>query len=257
MDNARVSLFGIGFDPVTLSSAIDRVLAWARADERACRIVVTPNVDHVVLLADNPELLPHYTDADLVIADGQPVVWASRLLGAGLPERVAGSDLFPGILAAAREGSPISVFLLGGAEGVAERAAERIRADYPWVRVAGTHCPPFGFEQRPDDYERAVSAVASAEPDILMVALGAPKQERFAFRERSRLRCKVALCIGATVDFIAGTKPRAPEWMRRAGVEWVHRLASEPKRLARRYAHDARVFPRLIAEEALRRVRGA
>lgn len=257
VEKARVQLFNIGFDPLSLSEATARLLEWARADEYPCRIVVTPNVDHVVLVADRPELLPLYETADLVLADGQPVIWASRLLGARLPERVAGSDLFPNLLAAAVSGPPVSVFLLGGGEGVAERAAAVVRERYPWIRIAGTHCPPLGFENRELDNERAVAAVSDAAPDIVMIGLGAPKQERWVHRERARLRCKVALCIGATVDFIAGVKPRAPRWMRRTGTEWIHRLASEPKRLTRRYAHDAWVFPKLVAQEALRRAAGA
>ena len=220
-------------------------------------MVVTPNVDHVVLLADNPDLKPLYDAADMVLADGMPVVWAAKLLGSPLPERVAGSDLFPKLLADAQHGPPISVFLLGGAEGVADRARDRILRDYPWIRVAGTHCPPMGFEQREADNERAVAAIADARPDVVLVGLGAPKQERFVVRERARLNCKVALCIGATIDFMAGAKPRAPEWMRATGLEWVHRLSSEPKRLTRRYAHDAAVFPRLVVREAVRRVTGA
>lgn len=255
VDEARVRLFDIGFDPLPLAGATARLLRWAREPDRACRIVVTPNVDHVVLIADNPDLLPLYESADMVLADGQPVVWAARLLGAPLPERVAGSDLFPNLLAEARGGSPISVFLLGGREGVADRAAANISLKYPWIRVAGTHCPPMGFEKREEDNERAVAAVADAAPDVLMVGLGAPKQERWVHRERARLKTKVALCIGATVDFMAGEKPRAPAWMRKSGIEWIHRLASEPKRLTGRYAHDAWVFPQLIAREAVRRVR--
>lgn len=256
MNPDRVSLFGLDFDPLSLDEASDRILGWAREPAVTCRVVVTPNVDHVVMVADRPELLPLYKSADLVLADGQPVVWASKALGLRLPERVAGSDLFPRLLARAEHGSPISVFLMGGQEGVAERARARIHESFPWVRVAGTHCPPLGFESREEDNERAVAAVNEVTPDIVLVGLGAPKQERWVQRERERLHCKVALCIGATIDFMAGSKPRAPAWMRVVGLEWMHRLSSEPKRLTKRYAHDAVVFPRLFAREVLRRVNG-
>ncbi|MFO7180245.1 MAG: WecB/TagA/CpsF family glycosyltransferase [Pseudomonadota bacterium] len=251
MSSSRVRLLNVDFDPVTLAEASARVLAWAR--ERKSRVVVTPNVDHVVQIADRPELAPVYAAADLVLADGQPLVWASRLLGARLPERVAGSDLFPILLRDAEAQGRIRVFLLGGMDGVAERAAERIRAQYPWIEIAGTHAPPFGFESRADDNERAVSAVASADADLVLVGLGAPKQELWVHRERARLACGVALCLGATIDFMAGTIERAPPWMRKSGLEWLYRLANEPRRLSRRYARDALVFPRLLARSALER----
>lgn len=251
MPSPRVRILNVDFDPVTVAEASARVLAWAR--ERNSRVVVTPNVDHVVQIADRPALAPVYAAADLVLADGQPLVWASRLLGVDLPERVAGSDLFPVLLEDAKAGSGVRVFLLGGMDGVAERAAERIREQYPWVELAGTHAPPFGFEAREVDNERAVSAVAAANADLVLVGLGAPKQELWVHRERARLACGVALCLGATIDFMAGTIDRAPQWMRTSGLEWLYRLANEPRRLARRYARDALVFPRLLARDALTR----
>jgi N-acetylglucosaminyldiphosphoundecaprenol N-acetyl-beta-D-mannosaminyltransferase len=119
----------------------------------------------------------------------------------------------------------------------------------------GIHAPPLGFETRAGDNDRAVASVANANADIVLVALGAPKQERWTHRERSRLGCGVLLCLGATVDFMAKTIPRAPEWMRRTGLEWAFRVAGEPRRLAGRYAKDAAVFPRLLLEEAVRRRR--
>lgn len=244
---SRVRLFDIGFDPVGLAQASARVLEWAK--QRDSRVVVTPNVDHVVKVAEQPELLPVYDQADLVLADGQPLIWAARLLGAGLPERVAGSDLFPRLLSDARALTELRVFILGGLPGVAERAASNIEQAHPWVRVVGCHAPPFGFEVRHSDNERAVQAVASADADIVLIGLGAPKQEIWAHRERRRLGCGVALCLGATVDFMAGTIPRAPGWMRRTGLEWLFRVAGEPRRLGGRYAKDAWLFPQLVARE--------
>jgi N-acetylglucosaminyldiphosphoundecaprenol N-acetyl-beta-D-mannosaminyltransferase len=125
------------------------------------------------------------------------------------------------------------------------------------VKVVGTHAPPLGFETSATENEAAVSAVAAADADLVLLALGAPKQELWAHRERARLACGVVLCLGATVDFMAGTIPRAPAWMRRSGLEWVFRVAGEPKRLAKRYARDAVVFPRLVVGEALRRARSS
>jgi N-acetylglucosaminyldiphosphoundecaprenol N-acetyl-beta-D-mannosaminyltransferase len=208
------------------------------------------------MIAERPELLNVYNQADLVLADGQPLIWASRALGASLPERVAGSDLFPLLLRDARKKpGGLRLFLFGGKDGVAERAASNIVRDYPWVTIAGIHAPPFGFETRAADNEGAVKGVAVANADVVLIALGAPKQELWSYRERSRLSCGVLLCLGATIDFMAGAIPRAPAWMRRHGFEWAFRVAGEPKRLASRYAKDAAVFPRLFAREFFARRR--
>lgn len=246
----RVRLFDVDFDALGLAEASARLLEWAA--ERKSRVVVTPNVDHIVKIAGQPELRSIYNSADLVLADGQPLIWAAQMLGTPLPGRVAGSDLFPLLLRDAQR-SGLRLFLLGGREGVPELAADNIRRDYPWVTVVGTHSPPLGFEARSVDNDRAVAAVAAADADVVLLALGAPKQELWAHRERSRLHCGAILCLGATVDFMAGTIPRAPQWMRRVGLEWAFRVAGEPKRLASRYAKDALVFPRLLARELLNR----
>jgi N-acetylglucosaminyldiphosphoundecaprenol N-acetyl-beta-D-mannosaminyltransferase len=250
----RTQLFNVGFDSIGLAEASARVLAWA--SERKSRVVVTPNVDHVVMISERPELLPAYNEAELVVADGQPLIWAARMLGCPLPERVAGSDLFPRLLRDAATARPgLRLFLLGGKDGVAELAAQNIERDYPWVKVVDTHAPPLGFETSASENDRAVAAIAAADADLVLLALGAPKQELWAHRERSRLGCGVVLCLGATVDFMAGTIPRAPTWMRRTGLEWLFRVAGEPKRLAKRYARDAVVFPGLVVVEAIRRAR--
>jgi N-acetylglucosaminyldiphosphoundecaprenol N-acetyl-beta-D-mannosaminyltransferase len=253
MDTRRVRLFDVGFDALGLSEASALVLEWT--SERKSRVVVTPNVDHVVKIAERPELLGIYNQADLVLADGQPLIWASRLLGTPLPERVAGSDLFPSLLRDSQSRPGLRVFLFGGMDGVGELAARHIGSEFPWVKVVGMHAPPLGFETRAGDNERAIASVAEADADLVLIALGAPKQELWAHRERSRLNCGVLLCLGATIDFMARTVSRAPEWMRRNGLEWVFRLASEPGRLAGRYAKDAVVFPRLFLDEMVGRAR--
>lgn len=252
----RVRLFGMTIDRLTLSDAIARTLKWA-TDESAtgCRYVVTPNVDHAVMYQHDADLRAAYADSALVVADGAPLIAASRWLGKALPERVAGSDLAPGLLAAASEsfasgGPPVRLFLLGAGPGVAERAADRIDGQWPGVEIVGTHCPPIGFERDDAANDRALAAIAGAQPDVLLVGLGAPKQELWVHRHRERIDARVALCAGATIDFLAGEKKRSPRWMQRLGLEWAHRLLSEPRRLAGRYARDAWVFPQLVWGEA-------
>lgn len=252
---AKITLFGMSIDSLDMKSSVDTLLKWCQTPrERSCLYVVTPNVDHAVMYQSNPALREAYADASLVLADGAPVVWASRLLGRTLPERVAGSDLAPALFKRANaEGVSLKVFLLGAAPGVAERAAANIVNRWPETEIVGTLSPPMGFERDAAENERIVAAVAAAQPDLLIVGLGAPKQELWVHSQAPRLEAKVALCVGATIDFLAGERSRAPRWMRRVGLEWLHRLSSEPGRLAKRYARDAWVFPQLIWQDWRRR----
>lgn len=245
----QIRLFGAKIDVVTLPEAVDHLRRRAGEPQRCCRYVVTPNVDHLVMFQRDQGLRDAYADAELVLADGAPVVWATRWLRRPLPGRVAGSDLAPALLASATTDAPLTLFLLGAAPGVADRAAARIESQWPAVKVVGTCCPPLGFETDDAENERILSAVNEAKPDVLFVGLGAPKQELWIHKHREQLEVGVALCIGATIDFLAGHKSRAPVWMRRTGLEWLHRLACEPRRLFRRYAHDAWVFPQLVWKE--------
>lgn len=244
----HVCLFGIQISRIAMQDAVEQVLGWCRQPRgEACRYVVTPNVDHAVLYQERFDLREAYADAALVLADGAPIVLASRLLKQPLPERVAGSDLVPQILSATQW--PLRVFLLGTAPGVAEIAARRMESQWPAVRVVGSYSPPHGFEQNPEENSRILSKIAAARPDLLLVGLGAPKQELWVHQHRHALEAKVAVCAGATIDFLAGHRERSPVWMRRAGLEWLHRLCAEPRRLAARYARDAWVFPQLVWRE--------
>lgn len=246
----RVRMFGIELDRLTMNQAVAQLLDWVGESEYPSRYVVTPNVDHVVMLQNNAALGAAYEDAAMVVVDGKPVLLASRLLGRPLPETVPGSDLCPALFDAAKyRGGVLRVFLMGAAEGVADRAAEEIRARWPWVEVCGVYSPPMGFCVSTPANSVAQEKINAAKPDILMVGLGAPKQEIWVHAMRDRLQVKVILCIGATIDFLAGEKARAPVWMRKAGLEWLHRAISEPRRLLGRYLHDAWVFPRLVVKE--------
>ena len=246
---ARVELFGVEIDPLRMDQAVAQIFAWVEAATGRCQFVVTPNVDHVVMLRHQDGLRAAYQDAGMVLVDGAPVLWSSRLLRRPLPERVAGSDLVPALFSAATAQRRLRVYLLGAGPGVADRAAANIRRQWPEVQVVGTYSPPLGFER--DDTENAaiLDRIAAARPDVLIVGLGAPKQELWVHRHRSRLAAKVALCVGATIDFLAGERSRAPVWMRDVGLEWLYRVASEPRRLTVRYAKDAWVFPQLLARE--------
>jgi N-acetylglucosaminyldiphosphoundecaprenol N-acetyl-beta-D-mannosaminyltransferase len=220
---------------------VQQVLAWTRHPDGQCRYVVTPNVDHIVMLQQNGDLRSAYCEAGMVLADGAPVLWAAKFLGKPLPERVAGSDLVPALFAAVSPAQPLKVFLLG--------AKETIERRWPGVQVCGLYSPPLGFERDHSENANILARIAHARPDLLVVGLGAPKQELWVHRHRSQIEAPAVLCVGATIDFLAGEKSRAPVWMRLVGLEWLHRVASEPKRLARRYLRDAWLFPQIVARE--------
>jgi N-acetylglucosaminyldiphosphoundecaprenol N-acetyl-beta-D-mannosaminyltransferase len=252
MTTPKVQMFGVHLDSISLVDAVDTLRGWAR-EGGLCRYVVTPNVDHVVKLQDNADLLAAYKDASLVLADGHPVIWAASLLGKRLPERVPGSDLVPALFDAEEHDQKLRVFLLGAGPGVASRAAARIHQHWPGVEVCGTYSPPPGFEKDETECERILQMISQACPLVLVVGLGAPKQEIFVHRYRQRIAAPVALCVGATIDFLAGEKARAPLWMRKAHLEWVHRMLSEPRRLTGRYLRCAWIFPQLVIAEMLNR----
>ena len=252
MTKPKVPMFGVHLDPLSIFDAVDAIRGWLKEGGR-CRYVVTPNVDHVVKLQTNSDLVAAYQDAALVLADGNPVVWAARLLGKSLPGTVPGSDLVPALFDAGELEQKLRVFLLGAAPGVASRAAGRIHGRWPWVEVCGTYSPPVGFEKDESECERILQMISQARPLVLIVGLGAPKQEIWVHRHRERIDALAALCVGATIDFLAGEKARAPLWMRKARLEWVHRMLSEPRRLSGRYLRCAWIFPQLVIAEALNR----
>lgn len=240
-------LFGIEIDALTMQQTLDRIVEWTTAPLNRCHYVVTPNVDHTVLLTEHAALREAYRDADLVLADGHPLVWASRVLRQPLPERVPGSDLVPKIFERSQHDSlGLRVYLLGAAPGVALKAAANIQRQWSNIEIVGCYSPPLGFERDAAECDHILNQIAEAQPDVLVVGLGAPKQECWVHQHALRLQAKVALCVGATIDFLAGEKRRAPRWMQLCGIEWLHRMLSEPRRLVKRYAKDAWVFPQIV-----------
>lgn len=242
MDNARretLRIGRIGFDLVDFDQAVARVMDLAGSGRGA--YVVTPNTDHVVRAEKDPDFVRICHAADLVLADGMPLVWASRWLPQRLPMRIAGSDLAPRICAeAARLG--LGVFLLGGMPGEAEKATDVLHASYPDLKVVGTLCPPFGFEQDQEECQRIVSAINRVRPALVLVGVGSPKQERWIDAWRDKLDCGVLLGVGATIGFMAGTLRRAPVLMQKTGTEWLFRMSQEPQRLVGRYARDLAIL---------------
>lgn len=248
--NQRINLFGIKIDPVTMHEAVSVIFGWMDKKENECRFVITPNVDHIVQVQSNIALQASYQQASLVVTDGRPVMWAAGFLGVKIPELVPGSDLVPAIFEYAQKNQkPIKVFLLGAMPGVADRAKLFINQQWPLVDIVGTLSPDFGFDKNEQESKEICEAVNASEADLLIVGLGAPKQELWITQYAPLISVKAALCVGATIDFLANEKPRAPMWMRKHGLEWLHRLLSEPKRLAKRYGIDAVKFPIIVYKE--------
>jgi len=235
---APIALLGVPFDPITFDNTIDRIEAMIGS--RRSHYVVTANVDFLVQARSDVELHRILLEADLVLCDGQPLVWASRWLGQPLPERVAGSDLVPELLRiSAQKG--YRVFFLGGSSAVAEQAVEKMSVRYPGLKVCGHYSPPYN-PLLDMDHEEIARQIQSAQPDLLFVSLGCPKAEKWMFMHYRSLGVPVSIGVGGTIDFLAERLKRAPMWMRRCGIEWLFRLIQEPRRLYTRYARDAREF---------------
>ncbi len=229
-------------DRVTFEQALDAIEALVHRGTGG--LVVTPNVDHVVIAERDLAFRAAYAAADLSLADGMPVVWASRLLGAPVPEKISGSDLIEPLVRRAAE-RRWRVFLVGAGPGVAEEAATRLARDMG-VNVVGTFAPRIRLDGGADDTAETVRKIREARPDLLLVAFGAPKQEVWSHRYRTELGPVVTVGIGASLDFLAGRIRRAPRWVSRSGLEWLWRLVREPRRLWRRYLVQDPAFLRIV-----------
>lgn len=215
--------------------------------EKRSAYIVAVNVDVLIKIEKDPVLKEIAEKADLTLADGKPLIWISRMQGLPIREKISGSDLVPELCRMAAE-KGYTVFILGGKDGVAERAKQRLEQEYPAIRISGVYAPPLGFETDPRELEAVNTRISQAAPDLLIVCLGCPKQEKFIWENRERYHSAVSVCAGATVDFLAGDVRRAPQWMSRHGLEWLYRFLQEPKRLFRRYFIDDPKVLKLIVK---------
>ena len=195
--------------------------------------LITLNLDHLRRFVYDSAYAGIVQGADLIVADGMPLIWASRLRSTPLPERVTGSNLIWSLShAAAARGR--SVFMLGGRNDAAERSAHILQTAYPRLQIVGVCAPAFGFEQRAAELEALFETVRRAQPDIIYVALGSPKADVLI----QQLRAVAPRAWGIGFSWVAGDLQRAPRWMQSLGLEWLHRLWNEPRRLGRRYLID-------------------
>jgi N-acetylglucosaminyldiphosphoundecaprenol N-acetyl-beta-D-mannosaminyltransferase len=255
ISRALAAFAGIELDRLTEEQVIHRVLQALRAGRGGW--IATLNVDICRAVRRDASLAALLSEASLTVPDGMPLIWAARMAGDPLPERVTGASLiFTLSEAAAAHGR--SVYLLGGAPGVAEQAGVVLGGRYPGLTVAGTDAPPVGFDATPQGIAAARDKVVAAAPDIVFVGLGFPKQERLITALAPALPRTWFVACGAAIPFAAGVVPRAPEWMQEAGMEWLFRLMSEPRRLARRYLVDDLPFAAtLLGSSATQRLTGA
>lgn len=242
-----VHVWGVPFSPVTFGEAltiIDDLIAAGTPN-----FIVTANVHYAMLCATDERLRANNKRAALVLADGMPIVWASRWRERRLPERVTGSDLLPMLCGRAAERG-WGVYFLGAAPGIAAAAAEKLRERFPGLRVVGVESPPF----RPlsdEEVKAQREAIRAARPDILFAAFGQPKGEYWVADNYRDLGVPVVMQIGASLDFAAGRVSRAPRWMQKLGLEWVYRFGTDPLRLGRRYLSNGLFAARMLARDLM------
>lgn len=222
----RINIHGVKIHNVTMQEAVETVLNWVSGD--SIHAVYTPNAEIIMQAQRNPELKSILNDAGLLIPDGAGVVLGSKILKTPLKEKVSGVDLVKNLFRATA-GKGTSFYIIGGKPGVAEMAAVNVMSDYGKVNIKGYAHGYFS----PEEEDMIIENINKQKPDILLVAFGVPKQEFWIHRNMYRLKCKVCIGVGGSIDILAGTATLAPEFMRRAGLEWLFRLVREPRRFKR------------------------
>lgn len=244
----RVQILNARVDNLSIDEA---AVAISRLSQtKLFSYTITANVDHLIKLQEDNEFRRIYESADLVVADGVPLLWAAHFLGRPLQGRVNGTDLFELLVADAAE-TKRSVFLLGGEEGAARASAARFKQRHPGLDISW-HCPPLGFENDAAENEKIKAAIRNAGACYLFVGLGAPKQEKWITRHAAEAGVRHAVGVGVSFSFVAGKILRAPGWMQRSGLEWLWRLLAEPRRLWKRYLVDDPRFFWLVAKQRCR-----
>ena len=244
MQPKRINILDVQIDNIGMNDLLERLKIGG--------VVFTPNVDHLVKLQKDREFYRVYQEADYRVCDSQLIMYASRFLGQPIDEKVSGSDLFPAFYRRYAKDESVKIFLLGGLEGVAEKARQSINKRVGRNIVVETYSPPFGFEKDPRECRKIIDIINNSGATVLAVGVGAPKQEKWICRYRSRLTSiKTFMAIGATIDFEAGNLQRSPAWMSSVGLEWLYRLMKEPGRLWKRYLVEDLAFFVLVFRQKL------
>ena len=237
---ARIKFMNTNIDNLTMAETLNEIDKLIQ--KKNCSYVVTPNVDHIVRLEKDKELQKVYKNASLILTDGKPLIWISKWYKTPIKEKISGSDLFPRVCQLAANKN-YTMYLLGAAEGVADIAARNLMNKYPGLNIVGTYSPPFGFEKNEQEMSKIKTQIQDVHPDILIVGLGCPKQEKFMYYHCKELGVPISFGLGASIDFEAGNIKRAPKWMSNHGLEWLYRFSKEPKRLFKRYfVYDLKII---------------
>ncbi|MBW4463346.1 MAG: WecB/TagA/CpsF family glycosyltransferase [Nodosilinea sp. WJT8-NPBG4] len=238
-----------------LSIPIDNISVNDFLSQLKKGVVFTPNVDHLMKLQKDMDFVKAYSKADYRVCDSQVLMFASKFLGTPLKAKISGSDLFPMFCEHHRNNEAIKIFLMGGADGIAAQAMERINARIGRQIIVQAHSPSFGFEKDEAECDRILEMIRQSPANVLVVGVGAPKQEKWIAKYCEQLpSIDIFLAVGAAIDFEAGNKPRSPELLSKLGLEWLYRLSTEPGRLWKRYLVDDFPFLWLVIKERFARL---
>ena len=225
---------------VNMREALSAIDTMITSDKKS--YVVAINVDVVMKIENDVYFKEIVDNADMVLVDGKPLVWIAKWHKHPVKAKISGSDLVPLLCKeAARNGR--SIYIIGGKDGIAEKAKEKLERELPDINIVGTYSPPFGFENDTIELDKINAMITQVHPDLLIACFGCPKQEKWIYENISKYDAKVSICAGATVDFLAGNVSRAPRWMSEHGLEWFYRFLQEPKRMFRRYfVNDVKII---------------
>lgn len=220
---------------LSMKDCLEVIDSLVSQDKKSYTVAV--NVDVIVKIEDDPYLKKIIDNAELVLVDGKPLQWIAKYQGNPIKEKISGSDLVPLLLKQASDKGQ-SVFIIGGKDGIAQKAKSNIEKSNPKIKIVGTYAPPLGFEKDQKELDKINVMISDCHPDILIACFGCPKQEKWIYENYLKYEAKLSVCAGATVDFLAGNVKRAPKWISNIGFEWFYRFLQEPKRLFRRYFVD-------------------
>ena len=244
-------VWGIDYSVVNMQQSLDFIEVMIQ--RREVNYAITANLNYAMLCSENPRLAAFTQHCKLVLCDGMPILWRSKLNKQRLPERVAGADLIYA-LAERSAARGYRIFLMGGAEGIAQEAADKLHEQFPRLNIAGVECPPFR-KLTVDEHDQLCQRIRNAKPDILLVAFGQPKGEFWIEENYQALGVPLCIQLGASFDFIVGKARRAPRWIQRIGMEWLFRAVRDPQRLVPRYAKNGWYLFKAIRADLLEATR--
>lgn len=240
MNKDKIKFLNTYVNNVNMNECVEYIEKFIQNKKKS--YIVPVNVDIIVKMENDNYLKKIIDEADLTVIDGTPLMWISKILKNPFKEKISGSDLVPLICKIAWK-KKYTLFIIGGKEGIAEKAKKNLELQYNGIKIIGTYSPPLGFEKNNSELEKINNMISKVKPDILITCFGCPKQEKFIYENIEKYDAKVSICAGATVDFLAGNVKRAPKWISSIGFEWFYRFTKEPKRLFKRYfIDDMKIF---------------